>query len=69
MMPAFRKAFILMGDDIAELHTENKSLKNKIGSYDKKWLEESKTRLLQLFDNEKRASLIRSTMKKQMNKN
>ena len=34
MMPAIKKALNLMGDDIVELHTENRSLKNKIGSYD-----------------------------------
>ena len=28
MMPAIKKAFNLMADDIVELHTENKSLKN-----------------------------------------
>ena len=42
MMPAIKKALNLMGDDIVELHTENESLKSKIGSYDKKRLEESK---------------------------
>ena len=35
--PATKKAFDLMGDDIVELSIENESLKNKIGSYDKKW--------------------------------
>ena len=34
MMPATKKAFNLMGDDIVELSTENDALKNKIGSYD-----------------------------------
>ena len=34
MMLVIIKALILMGDDIVELHTENDSLKNKIGSYD-----------------------------------
>ena len=37
MMPAIKKAFKLMGDDIVELHTENETLKKKIGSYDEKW--------------------------------
>ena len=37
MMPAFKKAFNLMGDDIVELHTENEALKNQIGDYDQKW--------------------------------
>ena len=69
MMPAIKKAFTLLGDDIVELSTENDALKNKIGSYDEKWLEESKARLLQQIDDEKRANLILSRMKKQMNKN
>ena len=68
MIPAIKKAFNLMGDDIIELSTENDALKNKIGSYDEKWLEESKARLLQQIDDEKRASVIMSRMKKQMNK-
>ena len=44
-MPAFKKTFILIGDDIVVLQTKNASLNNKIGSYDAKWLEESKGRL------------------------
>ena len=68
MMPAFKKAFNRLGDDIVELSTENDALKNKTGSYDEKWLEESKAKLLKQFDDEKRASLIMSSMKKQMNK-
>ena len=68
MMPAIKKAFYLLGDDIFDLSTENEALENKIGSYDEKWLEESKARLLQQIDDEKRANLIMSRMKKQMNK-
>ena len=69
MTPAIKKAFNLMGDDIVELHTENETLKNKIGSYDEKWLEESKLKLLKQIDDEKGANLITSRMKKQqMNK-
>ena len=68
MMPAIKKAFNLLGDDIIELSTENDALKNKIGSYDEKWLEESKLKLLKQIDDEKRANLIISRMKKQMNK-
>ena len=60
MMPAIKKAFNLMSDDIVELHTENESLKNEIGSYDEKWLEESKLFLLKDTDDEKRATLIMS---------
>ena len=68
MMPAIKKAFNLMGDDIIELSTENDALKNKIGSYDEQWLEESKAKLLKEIDDEKRVNIIMSRMKKQMNK-
>ena len=43
-MPAIKKAFTLLGDDIVELSTENDALKNKIGEYDEKWLQDSKTK-------------------------
>ena len=68
MMPAIKKAFNLMGDDIIELDAENKTLKNKIGEYDEKWLEESKARLLQQINDDKRSSIIMERMKKQLNK-
>ena len=68
MMPAIKKAFNLLGDDIVELNVENESLKNQIGEYDEKWLQESKAKLLKDIDDEKRANLIMSRMKKQMNK-
>ena len=31
MMPAIKRAFSLMGDDIVDLSTENNALKSKIG--------------------------------------
>ena len=68
MMPAIKKAFNILGDDIVDLYTENDALKNKIGDYDEKWLEESKAKLLKDIDDKKRADLIMSRMKKQMNK-
>ena len=68
MMPAIEYAFNLVGDDIVELSVENESLKNQIGEYDAKWLQESKVKLLKEIDDEKRAILIMSRMKKQMNK-
>ena len=68
MMPAIKKAFNLIGDDIVESSVENESLKNQIGDYDEKWLQESKAKLLKEIDDEKRANLIMSRMKKQMNK-
>ena len=68
MMPAIKKAFNVLGDDIIELSTENDVLKNQIGKYDEKWLQESKTKLLKDIDDKKRADLIMFRMKKQMNK-
>ena len=68
MMLAIKEAFILLGDNIVDLSTKNDALKNIIGSYDEKWLEESKTRLLQQIDDEKRANLNNSGIKKQMKK-
>ena len=69
MMHAIKKAFNLLGDGIVDLSTENDALKSKIGDYDEKWLEDSKAKLLKDIDDEKRANLIMSGMKKQMNKN
>ena len=65
-MPAIKKAFNLLGDDIVELSTKNDALKSEIGSYDEKWLEESENKMLKQIDDEKRANLIMSRMKKQM---
>ena len=44
-MPAPKKAFSLLGDDINELFTENDDFKNKRGSNDQHWLEETKAKL------------------------
>ena len=68
MMPAIKKDFDLMGDDIVDLSTGNDALKSKIGDNDKKWLEESKNKLLKQIGDEKRANLIMYRMKKQMDK-
>ena len=68
MMPAIKEAFTLMGNDIVDLSTENDALKEKIGDYDEKWLQGSKEKLLKDIDDEKRANLIMTRMKKQMNK-
>ena len=69
MMPAIKKAFNVLGDDIIELSTENDVLKNQIGEYDEKWLQESKAKLLKDIDDKKRADLLMFRMKKQMNEN
>ena len=68
MMPAIKEAFTLMGNDIVDLSTEKDALKEKIGDYDEKWLQESKEKLLKDIDDEKRANLIMSRKKKQMEK-
>ena len=57
-----------MGNDIVELSTENDTLKNQISNYDEKWLGESKAKLLKNIDDEKRANINMSRMKKQMDK-
>ena len=69
MMPAIKKAFNILGDDIIELSVENDALKNQIGDYDQKWLEDSKAKLLKDINDEKRANLIMTRMRKQTNKN
>ena len=68
MMPAIKKAFNVLGDDIIELSTENDALKNQIGDYDERWLQESKEKLLKDIDDKKRANIIMSRMERQMNK-
>ena len=68
MMPAIKKPFNKLGDDIIELTVENDILKNQIGDYNQKWLDESKAKLLKDINDEKRANIIMSRMKKQMNK-
>ena len=69
MMPALKRAFDLMGDDIIELSTENDALKSKKKrSYVEKLLEKPKAKLLKQNDDDKKAKLIRSRMQKQMNK-
>ena len=67
-MPAIKKAFNVLGDDIIELSVENDALKNQIGDFDQKWLEDSKAKLLKDINDEKGDNLIMSRMKKQMNK-
>ena len=57
-----------MGEDIVDFFMENETLKNQIGGYDEKWFDESKAKLLKKIDDEKRATLIMSRMKKHMQK-
>ena len=68
MIPAIKKAFKLLGDDIVELSVENESLKSQIGEYDEKRPQESKAKLLKDIDDEKKANLVMWRMKNQMNK-
>ena len=46
LTPAIKKAFNLMADNIVEISVENEPLKNQIGDYDEKWLQESKLKPL-----------------------
>ena len=57
-----------MGDNIVDLSTGNIAVKNQIGSYDQQWLENSKAKVSKQIDDEKKATLIMSRMRKQMNK-
>src|SRR5207247_2122558 len=57
MMPAVKKAFNMMADDIFELSTENDLLKDKIGEYDEEWLKESKDKLLANTTDDKKQKL------------
>ena len=66
MMPAIKKTFHLMGVDIVELSMENETLKNQIGEYDEKRLEEFKAKLLKQIDDEKRSISIMSGKKKKL---
>ena len=68
MMPVIKKAFNLLADEIVDFSTEKNALQEKIGFYDENWFEESKNKMLQQIDDEKRANLIMSRMKKQMEK-
>ena len=58
MMPAIKKAFNIMGDDIVEISTENNAFKNKIISYDEKWLDEYNAKLLKQINDERRANYV-----------
>ena len=66
MMSAIKRAVDLLGNDIVDLSTENENLKNQKGSYDQQWFEEFEAKLLKQIDNEKKANLIMSRMKRQM---
>ena len=62
MMTGIKKTFKVLSNDIVELTTETDALKkNRV--YYEKWLEESKARLLQQIDDEKRANLVMSEWK------
>ena len=60
MTPGIGKAFLFLGDDIVELSTEKESMKKRIKSCNKRWLEESKANVFKKFMDEKRANVIMS---------
>ena len=63
-MPAIKKLFDLIGDDIVKICAKNESLKNKLGSYEEKWFKQPKAKLLKQINGEKKANLIMSRMEK-----
>ena len=56
MMPANKKVFDLLVEDMVELSTKNESFKNKKGSYEEKWLGDCETKPLNQIDDEKRGN-------------
>ena len=67
LKPTIKKAFVLMGVDIVEISAKNKTLKNKIGIYDGKWSEESRTKLSKQLDADSFFCQNGKTMEKQLN--
>ena len=57
-----------MGDGRVDLSRKNYDLENEKGSYDEKWLEQSKAKLLKQIDDEKRTICFMSRVQKQMKK-
>ena len=53
MMPATKKTFNLMGDDIVELSVENEPSKNQVGYYDEKRLQQSNAKPLEQINDKK----------------
>ena len=68
MMPAIKRTFSLLSGDILDLSTEKDALEDNIGSYDQKWLQESKDKQLKQIDDQKRANFVMYRMKKHMEK-
>ena len=66
IMHAIKWGISLLGIDIIGIPTGNDALKNKKGSYDQQWLEETKAKLLKQINDDKRVNLIMSRVKKQM---
>ena len=66
LMPAIKEVFGFLGRDMVALSRKNDALKNQIGDYDGKWLEESKTNLLKQINDEKTENIIVCGLQKQM---
>ena len=56
-MPANKKVFDKLRDDIVDISAENESLKFRISFFDAKWWVESRAKHLKQFMDEKRANL------------
>ena len=68
MMLPIKTSFDLLGDDTVQLSTENESLKIKVGSYDENWSEDFNAKLLNHFNDKKKAGLRMLGMDKQEKK-
>ena len=64
----YGEAIKIMADDIFDLDIENKTLRDKMGEVDEKWLQESKEKMKLTFNDERRNKLILERMKRQMQK-
>jgi hypothetical protein len=65
---AYMEAMKIMADDIFDLDIENKTLRDRIGEVDEKWLHESKEKMKLSFSDERKNKLILDRMKRQMQK-
>ncbi len=65
-MPAIKRAFEIMRDDIYELVVENNILRDNMGDVNEEWLETSKKKLLEnTGDDKKNKSLLQRMRQKQ----
>src|SRR5215469_10151030 len=64
----YNEAVVMMGDEIFELGVENQALRDQLGEVDDKWLNESKSRIVCGYNDEKKNKFILDRMRRQMKK-